>query len=190
MAVAKLCDALWWRRALRVCVARAVEQQARRLGRVSRFCGLYVSDSSFARWRQQSARNRQTLEREIAAIWRELLGVAEVGTDENFFELGGHSLLLVQAQGRLQERFGPAVTLVELFKYPTVRSLAAFLGRGGPATATAPSHGRERARVRRARGRTPGDGDVAVIGMSCRFPGADDLAAQQAADGRVHSSSR
>jgi acyl carrier protein len=123
----------------------------------------------------QERRSRVGRGREIARS-----GVSagfEVGTDENFFELGGHSLLLVQAQGRLQERFGPAVTLVELFKYPTVRSLAAFLGRKAPATATAPSYGRARARVRGARDRTPGDGDVAVIGMSCRFPGADDLAA-------------
>jgi hypothetical protein len=47
-------------------VARAVEQEARCLGLVSRFRGLYVSDSSFARWRQQGARNRQTLEDWVA----------------------------------------------------------------------------------------------------------------------------
>jgi acyl-CoA synthetase (AMP-forming)/AMP-acid ligase II/3-oxoacyl-(acyl-carrier-protein) synthase/acyl carrier protein len=116
------------------------------------------------------------VEREITAIWREVLQQPEVGTDENFFELGGHSLLLVQVQGRLQERFGPAATLVELFKYPTVRSLAAFIGQTAPAAATPSSHGRERARVRGARDRTRRDTDVAVVGMSCRFPGADGLA--------------
>ena len=66
VAVAKLGDPLWWRHALRIYLARAVEQEARRLGLVSRFKGLYVSDRSYARWQQQNARNRLTLEKLVA----------------------------------------------------------------------------------------------------------------------------
>jgi hypothetical protein len=39
---------------------------------------------------------RTAVERTIARIWKELLGVASIATCDNFFDLGGHSLLAVQ----------------------------------------------------------------------------------------------
>lgn len=68
------------------------------------------------------------LERQIAAIWREVLAGPEVGRDENFFDIGGHSLLTVQVQGRLKRALGRNVSLTDLFRFPTVRALAQFLG--------------------------------------------------------------
>ena len=67
------------------------------------------------------------VERTVAAIWRDCLGVASVGTDDNFFDLGGHSLLLVKVHGRLRAELGAQLSLVDLFRYPTVRLLAAAL---------------------------------------------------------------
>jgi FkbM family methyltransferase len=64
------------------------------------------------------------LERQIAAVWQEVLRSAEaLGTNENFFEVGGNSLLLVQVHRRLRESVG-AVALVDLFQHPTIASLA------------------------------------------------------------------
>jgi acyl carrier protein len=60
----------------------------------------------------------------VAAIWRELLGVARVGLRDNFFDLGGHSLLLVKLQVRLQRTFNVELPLVELFQRTTVESQA------------------------------------------------------------------
>jgi len=72
------------------------------------------------------------LEARIAGVWRELLGVDGVGAEDNFFDLGGHSLLLVRLQAKLASDLGHDVPVVELFQYPTVRSLAARLqGRAG-----------------------------------------------------------
>ncbi|HYG63901.1 MAG TPA: amino acid adenylation domain-containing protein, partial [Thermoanaerobaculia bacterium] len=68
------------------------------------------------------------LERAIARVWQELLRVDRVGLGDNFFDLGGHSLLLVQAQGRLSEALGREVAVVDLFRFPTVQSLARHLG--------------------------------------------------------------
>ncbi len=68
------------------------------------------------------------LERQIAAIWREVLAGPEVGRDENFFDIGGHSLLTVQVQGRLKRALERNVSLTDLFRFPTVRALAQFLG--------------------------------------------------------------
>jgi aryl carrier-like protein len=70
------------------------------------------------------------LERVVAAVWGELFQIDQVGMDDNFFDLGGHSVLLVQAHARLRERLGRDVSIVALLRYPTVRSLARYLGEG------------------------------------------------------------
>lgn len=68
------------------------------------------------------------LEREIAAIWQEVLGTDRVGPDDNFFEIGGHSLLAVRVHSRITGLVPGKVSLVDLFRFPTVRSLAGHLG--------------------------------------------------------------
>ncbi|HEX5717148.1 MAG TPA: amino acid adenylation domain-containing protein [Thermoanaerobaculia bacterium] len=70
---------------------------------------------------------RTEMERTIAAVWREVLGVESVGIDRNFFELGGHSLLMARAHARLCEVLGRPVPLAELFSHTTISSLAARL---------------------------------------------------------------
>lgn len=64
-------------------------------------------------------------------MWTQLLGRDRVGLDENFFELGGNSLLAVQARSRLQARDITGVSLVDLFRYPSVRTLAAACSPAG-----------------------------------------------------------
>jgi SAM-dependent methyltransferase/acyl carrier protein len=79
------------------------------------------------------------LERRIASVWQELLSLDQVSTVDNLFDLGANSLLMVQANGRLRAALGRELSLVEMFQYPTVASLAAFLGRedeGGAADPT------------------------------------------------------
>ena len=66
-------------------------------------------------------------EQAVAAVWRECLGVDAVGIDDNFFDLGGHSLLLVRVHDRLREALKVELSLVDLFRFPTVRALAATL---------------------------------------------------------------
>jgi 3-oxoacyl-(acyl-carrier-protein) synthase len=117
---------------------------------------------------------RNELERTIAGIWRGMLKVDKVGVEDNFFDLGGHSLLLAQVHSRLASALGRDVadlTLLDLFRYPTVRSLAAWLT---PGEQDEPSQrsGLSRAAVGRDSFYTEGAA-VAIVGMSGRFPGAD-----------------
>jgi hypothetical protein len=71
------------------------------------------------------------LERVVAGVWEEVLGVEAVGGDDNFFDLGGQSLLLVRVHSRLVEKLGREIAVVELFRYPTVRTLARHLSGEG-----------------------------------------------------------
>jgi amino acid adenylation domain-containing protein len=70
---------------------------------------------------------RNEVEKTIASIWRELLHAKNVGVNDNFFELGGHSLLLVKMLSRLQESFRKKIPIVEIFRHPTITTLASFL---------------------------------------------------------------
>ena len=68
------------------------------------------------------------LEGTIAAIWQEVLKVPQVGTGDNFFDLGGHSLLAVQVHGRLRKIAPRELSITDLFRFPTIRALATYLG--------------------------------------------------------------
>jgi hypothetical protein len=71
------------------------------------------------------------LEEAIAQIWQELLHLPQVGRNDNFFDLGGHSLLAVQAHRRLREVMPnkAKISVMELFRYPTIRALSEHLNR-------------------------------------------------------------
>lgn len=68
---------------------------------------------------------RTDLERVIAGVWEEILGLADVGVNEEFIALGGDSLLAARVVSRLQEELDTnAVTLRALFRSPTIAELA------------------------------------------------------------------
>ncbi|GKT02225.1 non-ribosomal peptide synthetase [Acidovorax sp. SUPP3434] len=60
----------------------------------------------------------------IAAIWRELLQLERVGANESFFDLGGHSLLLIRAHRLIEDALGSGLSVIDMFQYPTVATLA------------------------------------------------------------------
>jgi amino acid adenylation domain-containing protein/non-ribosomal peptide synthase protein (TIGR01720 family) len=116
---------------------------------------------------------RNDLERRLAALWCEVLGLDAVGRDESFFDLGGHSLHAIRLHGKMREALGAEPSLVDLFHYPTVAALAAHLA-GTVAEPARRERAEERAglrrraadaadtaaeeRRRRARRQRPGDG--------------------------------
>jgi amino acid adenylation domain-containing protein len=75
---------------------------------------------------------RTDLERRLAAVWGEVLGVARVGVHDDFLALGGHSLLATALSERIRDEFGVAVPLRVLLAAPTVATLAEHLARGAP----------------------------------------------------------
>ena len=73
---------------------------------------------------------RAGLEQTIAGVWEEVLSIKNPAVNDNFFDLGGHSPQVVQVQTRLRERMGADLSVLKLFEYPTIRSLAGFLREG------------------------------------------------------------
>ncbi|HXK10272.1 MAG TPA: phosphopantetheine-binding protein, partial [Vicinamibacteria bacterium] len=96
---------------------------------------------------------RSPVEEAVAAAWREVLGLERVSVHDSFFDLGGHSLHLVQVHGRLRARFPDRdLPVVDLFRHPTVASLAARLS-GEPETSVPEAAATPTARRRAGRDR-------------------------------------
>ncbi len=88
---------------------------------------LPAPESGGARFAAAYVAPRTSAEETIATVWQGVLGRDRVGIGDNFFEVGGSSLLLVQIHARLREALGREVTMVQLFRHPTIRTLARFV---------------------------------------------------------------
>lgn len=70
---------------------------------------------------------RSPTEEAIAAIWTRVLGIADLGADDDFFDLGGHSLQAIQVVAEARQVLGAQIGLRALLEAPTVAGLAAVV---------------------------------------------------------------
>jgi len=70
---------------------------------------------------------QMSIEQTLSAIWSRVLGVRQVGTDDNFFDLGGDSILSIQIAARAQKE-GLSLRPNQLFQYQTIAELAKVVG--------------------------------------------------------------
>jgi len=80
--------------------------------------------------RTETAPPRTDVERDLAQIVREVLGIEYVGVHDRFFDLGGTSVDLVKIFGIIKERLGRDIRVVDLFRRPTISLLAEYLNQG------------------------------------------------------------
>ena len=102
------------------------------------------------------------LEIRIAESWSALLQIDKIGVDDSFFELGGNSLLAVKAITNLKENWQYHLPVTKLYQYLTISRIAKYLSGEG-----------EFAEQQKNTGKRSIGRDIAVIGMACRFPGAN-----------------
>jgi hypothetical protein len=79
-----------------------------------------------------------------------VLGVEAVGVHDNFFELGGHSLALAEVQSGLAAFIDRTLSLVDLFRLPTVAMLAVYVAGAGERPKQGPPRSGDRRTSRRA----------------------------------------
>jgi amino acid adenylation domain-containing protein len=70
---------------------------------------------------------RNPVEQALASLWGEVLCLDHIGVHDNFFELGGHSLQAVQLVSQISSALNHAVSVKDLFTYPTIAMLAEAL---------------------------------------------------------------
>jgi acyl-CoA synthetase (AMP-forming)/AMP-acid ligase II len=99
--------------------------------------------------REERIAPRNEMEQSIAALWKELLGLTDLGVHDNFFDVGGHSLLLYQLHTKLRDSTGRSVEMIDLIRNPTVAALADRLNRTSE-EGIALDRGRERAAARQS----------------------------------------
>jgi acyl transferase domain-containing protein/NADP-dependent 3-hydroxy acid dehydrogenase YdfG len=75
----------------------------------------------------------------LAAIWQRILGLAEIGANDDFFALGGDSLIGVQLIAQANRSLGCRLTLRQLFENPTIAGLASCLADPAPAVGIPPT---------------------------------------------------
>lgn len=124
---------------------------------------------------------RTELERIIANTWAECLGLdshASIGINENFYDVGGHSLLLAKVHKHLPEYIQSKVTLIDLYKYPTIQSLARAIENHACKDSIFVKEDRHEVKLllRRRLMANLGGVKIAIVGMAGRFPGADTVA--------------
>ncbi|WP_139488133.1 non-ribosomal peptide synthetase [Brevibacillus dissolubilis] len=119
-------------------------------------------------------------EKSVLAIWQEVLGVHDLRADEGFFEVGGSSVSAAIVANKISQAFHVPFSVTDMFKYPKAQDIAAYLRQAG-----------NRAEDRAAWVRDGVDkpvqkelnqhdslpeyykSSVAIIGMSCQVPGAE-----------------
>jgi amino acid adenylation domain-containing protein len=112
---------------------------------------LPAPDASQQRAGETFAPPQTETERALATLWQEVLQVPKVGLHDRFFDLGGNSLTLVQLHSRMRSQLGIDVPLTELFQYPSIGALAAYLLQRAAAAVAPEQADPERFDHRRAR---------------------------------------
>ena len=94
-------------------------------GKVNRHA---LPDPAIAPGRGTTPAPRDPIEERILAIWKEVLGLPEIGIHDNFFDLGGHSLMATQVISRIRSAYNIQLPVRVLFDRSTVAGLSEAVG--------------------------------------------------------------
>ena len=89
--------------------------------------GLPLPDIKDVGVQDQYTPARNGIEKQLAQIWSEVLGIERIGIHDNFFALGGHSLLAVRLFSEINNRLGHELPLSILFQQGTISQIAQMI---------------------------------------------------------------
>lgn len=113
----------------------------------------------------------KALEEQLQSIWQDVLQKPNVDKQTNFFEQGGHSLLITKVVQKTSEELGIDISVPDFFRFPTIHDLSNYLSeKNNTPLSTVAEETTEFDVV--SEHPTP-ISDIAVVGLSCRFPGAN-----------------
>lgn len=113
-----------------------------------------------------------TEQKQIAQLWSEILEIDTVGINDNFFELGGNSLLALKATAGMNPIFNKELPVTMLFQYPTITAMLLRIAN----ESTLQNEASIKNRFDNAMSKVENVEDgIAIIGMACKFPGADNI---------------
>ena len=95
---------------------------------------------------------RNDTERALLSIAQRVLQVDDIGIDQNFFDIGADSVQMVQVLNEVRKTFDREAPITEIFRHPTISSLAASLAGEDPAASTLDQAAERAARRRASRG--------------------------------------
>lgn len=133
-------------------------------GKINRKAVLLITNYIILEDIAETSSLKNSLEKEIVGLIQTLIKTKNINPDNNFFNLGLHSLLLVELAEKLNKTFNRTISVVDLFTYPTVRSLADFLNQSDDLSL---EEGNPIFSEKKF------DHCIAVIGMACKLPGAE-----------------
>lgn len=125
------------------------------------------------------AKDADNFLRHVREIWLEVLRTDMLRDDDDFFDRGGHSLLAASACALIHERIGIRVPVVDLYQFPRLNEFVDHLKGSNPSRTQGGTTPKQKVAsqigTQAASRLVGGPLDIAIIGMSARFPGADDV---------------
>ncbi|MCP4151421.1 MAG: amino acid adenylation domain-containing protein, partial [bacterium] len=67
------------------------------------------------------------IEEKLSVIWQEVLGLPQIGVNDNFFEIGGHSVKAINIIAKIKKTFGVDLPLTKLFEKPLIKEQALYI---------------------------------------------------------------
>ena len=108
------------------------------------------------------ASNSHPIEKEIQSIWCHLLNRTSVDIHKNFFDLGANSLLITESCSLINQKLHAELKIADILAHPTIYKLSRYI-EGDSDVQSIKKH------------KHIASSDIAIIGMSCRFPKANSL---------------
>ncbi|QBG56188.1 non-ribosomal peptide synthetase [Bacillus amyloliquefaciens] len=128
---------------------------------------------------ETKTRSSSDIQQAVLAIWQDVLKSSDIELDDRFFDAGGDSLLAVTVTDRITQELDCEFSVTELFEYATVKDISRFIAEQKPKEVISAPVPQKKVNAE-DRKNPPGEfpdyyeDSVAVIGISCEFPGAKD----------------